>query len=116
MSLHLTPERVAAVYECLREFPPFSGWRLPRVSEIEFGVTQHYDRHAEADIVRDWRRLRVSENRNGHFSTLAQSVAHEMVHIALHAAGVPGWETHGDAFQRRAEAVCRRFGWDVKVF
>ena len=116
MSLPLTPARIAAVYDCLREFPPFAGWRMPRTADVEFGVTQHHDQHADADVVQDWKRVRVSENRNGHFSTIAASVAHEMVHLALHAAGLPNWETHGDEFHRRAQRVCRLFGWDEKVF
>lgn len=116
MSLPLTPERIAAVYECLREFPPFARWKLPPASSVEFVVTQHYDLHADTDVVRDWRRLRVSENKNGHFVTIAISVAHEMVHLALHAQGSPNWAAHGPEFQRAAKLVCRRFGWDEKVF
>lgn len=116
MSLALTPGRVAAVYECLREFPPLNRCRLPRATEIEFGVTEHVDQHADVDVVRDWKRLRVSSKMNGHFNTVAQSVAHEMVHLALHARGVRGWETHGADFQALARRVCRNFGWDLKVF
>lgn len=116
MALHLTPDRIAAVYDCLRAFPPFNRWKLPRATEIEFGVTEHYDRHADVDIVRDWKRLRISVNRNGHFSTLVQSVAHEMVHLALHARGNKNWERHGDDFVTLADAVCKRFGWDPTVF
>lgn len=116
MSLPLTPERVAAVYECLREFPPFTGWRLPRPADMDFGVTQHLDLHADVDVIRDWRRLRISERRNGHFTTLAASVAHEMVHLALHRRGSPNWATHGAEFQRLAARVCARFGWDEKAF
>lgn len=116
MSLPLTPARIAAVYDCLREFPPFNRWKLPRTADVEFCVTQHADQHADAEIVRNWKRVRVSEKRNGHFNTIASSVAHEMVHLAMHAAGLPNWETHGAEFQRRALAVCRLFGWDEKVF
>ena len=116
MSLRLTPGRIAAVYECLREFPPFNRCKLPRATDLEFGVTEHYDRHADVDVVRDWKRLRVSSKYNGHFTSLAMTVAHEMVHLALHARGERGWETHGENFKALAAIVCRRFGWDAKVF
>lgn len=116
MSLALTPERVAAVYECLREFQPFAGWRMPRVADLEFAVTRHVDRHADTDAVRDWKRLRVSSATNGHFSSISAAVAHEMVHIALHVAGSANWANHGPEFKRYATRVCRAFGWDEKNF
>lgn len=116
MSLALTPARLAAVYDCLLEFPPFNRWKLPRTATIEFGVTQTPHDAADTTVSKDWHRLRVSAKNNGHFDTVAASVAHEMIHLALYVAGMPNWHTHSEEFNRRARRVCRLFGWDEKVF
>jgi len=50
--LPLTPQMCAAVYDCLREFPPFSRWKLPPADEIEFRCTARND--CTADL---WRAL-----------------------------------------------------------
>src|ERR1700688_4255822 len=78
-----TPAMVAAIYECLRQFPPFIAWKLPSSEEVEFRVSNHpntmgeytrYVRSTEQIII-------VSSLMIGHFSTLAIVVSHEMVHL-----------------------------------
>jgi hypothetical protein len=109
MTLPLTPQRLAATYECLRVFPPFNRWKLPPASEVRFHVTRHKDR--QADFYHDGRdHIRVSAHFVGRFDALAQAIAHEMVH--QHVGGY----THGSEFKRAARSICRRFGWDEKLF
>lgn len=110
MTLPLTPQMIAGAYEFLRLTPPFRGWNLPHADNVEFSVTAHRDREA------DWGRnadgshvIRVSTRAVGSTDSLIQAVAHEMIHAR--------WGfTHGAAFTRGAQRVCKYHGWDVKRF
>lgn len=115
MTLPLTPQRIAATYECLRSFPPFCRWKLPPADQVSFAVLQttHLAADYQPDVVD---RIRISAGRNGLFNTLASSVAHEMIHQRLKHRGLKNWHAHGAEFQRIAKAVCARFGWDPKIF
>src|ERR1700733_10737032 len=33
-----TPHQAAAIYDCMREFPPFRQWKLPPAEEVTFTV------------------------------------------------------------------------------
>jgi hypothetical protein len=106
LSLPLTPERLRAVYECLRAFPPFSS--LPPGDQVKFRVTRHKDRHGDY-YVDGVHHIRVSARFIGTMDSLTRVMAHEMVHLKT---GLP----HGAAFKRMARSVCKRFGWDVLTF
>ncbi len=118
MSLPLTPDRLEAMYDCLRAFPPFTS--LPEGKDIhQFIVSKrkdqegHYTRYSgtEKHIIS------ISANRIGHFNSLAQVMAHEMIHLYQ---GIKKTETpnaiHNAEFLRIAKSVCKRFGWDEKTF
>lgn len=119
MTLRLTPERVAATYECLCAFPPFSRMALPAPPQIEFRISRAighdalYTRYARTDRPI----LEVSERRVGYFDTLALCVAHEMIHLYQDKANTetPGVQ-HNAEFVRIAKRVCRAFGWDPRQF
>lgn len=117
MSLPLTPQRLAATYECLRAFPPFSRWGLPEAEAVKFKVSRHHDRFAHYTRIKARHHIVVSARFNGHFNTLASTMAHEMIHLKQ---GVAKTETHGAQhnaeFHRLANQVCRKFGWDPKSF
>ena len=120
MSLVLTPDRLQATYDCIRSFPPFCKWKLPAGSEIhQFRVTNHSEQqgHYTRYVGTSMHIIAVSAKNIGHFSSLAQVMAHEMIH--LHQ-GIQKTETpntvHNAEFRRIAESVCKRFGWDEKTF
>ena len=117
--LPLRPEHCAAVYDCLRAFPPFSRWKLPESDEIEFvvnldpkvyGTCEFYPSSGRATI-------KVSAANVGHWNTLGMYMAHEMIHLYQYRQGISRHDVEHDAdFRRRAKAICRRFGWDAKAF
>lgn len=118
MALRLTPDVCAAVYDCLREFRPFKGWRLPPGEEVQFSVIrnkQNFGFHAHYAGT-DEHIIEVSELCNGHFSTLASTIAHEMIHMHQRRSKLTTKAMHNADFQRRAARVCREFGWDEKAF
>lgn len=111
----LTPEGCAALYDALRAHPPFSRWALPESDEIEFHVTRdkrcfgmyHYgDDHA----------ITVSEAVVGHWSTLSETMAHEMIHLFQSINNSQTKAEHNTEFRKLAAEVCREFGFDLKAF
>lgn len=115
MSLAITPESVAALYDALRHFPPIRGWGLPEADAVEFHVvrtrkvygTYHFgDDHA----------ITVSESVVGHWDTLTQTVAHEMIHLHKSIRGTQSRAEHNREFRKLAAQVCEAFGFDEKCF
>jgi len=120
MSLTLTPDGLEAMYDCLRSFPPFSKWGLPEGKNIhQFRVTKHtgQEGHYTRFTGTDKHIISVSSKRIGHFNSLAQVMAHEMIHLRQ---GIFKTETpnavHNAEFWRMSKSVCKRFGWDEKTF
>ena len=115
MSLVITPESVAALYDALRCLQPFKAWNLPESEEVEFHVTRerkvygtyHYgEAHA----------ITVSESVVGHWSTLSETVAHEMIHLHQSIRGTQSKAEHNHEFRRLAVQVCEAFGFDPRCF
>lgn len=115
MTFPLTPERLAVLYDCLRVMPPFKGWRLPPSHLVEFRTPNRRDLLGEY-IESDPPRIMVSRALNGTFDNVLEVLAHEMVHMAQHQSGCSNRANHNRDFLRRAKAVCRVFGWDLKRF
>jgi hypothetical protein len=115
VSLTITPESCAALYDALREFPPFIKLRLPDSDAIEFHVvrdaavygTYHFgDDHA----------ITVSEKRVGHWHTLTETMAHEMIHLYQSIRGTQTKAEHNSEFRKLASQVCHAFGFDERCF
>jgi hypothetical protein len=115
--MQITPEGLAAVYDCLRAFPPFKGWRLPPSDAVEFRVLKTKQYHGAFWSDGETPVLEVSETKHRHFSSLAETVGHEMIHLhqRLDRTETPNAE-HNAAFHRASKLVCRRFGWDEGQF
>lgn len=115
--MRLTPEACAAVYDCLRQLSPFSGWKLPPADEVAFHVSRDRANHGWAyQHARGEFALEISEVCNGHFNTLASTIAHEMIHLYQFRAGLDSRAEHNADFKRRAARVCAELGWDAKAF
>jgi ribosomal protein S16 len=110
----LTPHHVEAVYDCLRQFPPFKRWKLPAAEEVHFSVTRAKDRVGSYCPLGEGHHITASSEKIGHYDTLARLVAHEMVHMKLQIDGFPNWNLHGAAFTRYAASVARYHGFDPK--
>jgi hypothetical protein len=113
MSVPITKATLIAAYELLRTVPPFLGWKLPDVGEVEFGVFRAKTHFGDCD----GDRIRVSCGKHGQLNTLLATVAHECIH--LHQMGndleTRGVEHNAD-FKRRAARICRQHGWDAATF
>ena len=120
MTLPLHPEQVAALYDCLRTFPPFAAMKLPPGEEVEFEVRSSPDYYGWHELkgVKNRRHVIVVSRTNiGFLSTLAVFLAHEMIHLYQAEAGTATRDTqHNAEFRRIAAKVCRCLGFDLKLF
>jgi len=118
MALKITPEMIRAMYEYLAVSPPFIDWNIRDVDdEITFVVTRDRDfgwtkffkrsRHVE---------IAISEKTVGSTHKLAETLAHEMIHLHLFDIGADRNGRHGVAFRACAEEVCAAHGWDARAF
>lgn len=121
MTLALDPHMLAAVYDALREFPPFRQWKLPPAEEVAFEVVanaQVYGYYIEATSPKGVEHtIKISAANVGHWNTLGRVMAHEMIHMHQAIAKLYHSDaTHNADFRRRAKRVCSACGWDYKEF
>lgn len=116
MSLPLTPDRLRAVYFALRVFPPFARLQLP--DDVKFTVSRHRDRfgHYTRYLRSDKHFIVISAAKVGHFDTIAQTLAHEMIHLHQGVAKTETTGVHNAEFRRISQRACKLFGWDLKTF
>lgn len=111
----LHPDHLAAVYDCLRVFPPFKRWKLPPADEVQFSVTRARDRVGSYCALGNGKhRITASSEKVGHTDTLMRLVAHEMIHMHQEIAGTATSAQHGAEFQRLAALVAKYHGFDPK--
>lgn len=114
--LPLTPERLRAIYTCLRAFPPFCRLKLP--DSVSLRVTRHKDRegHYTRYLHTDKHVVCVSEVAVDYFGSVVEVMAHEMIHLHQGVAKTETSGEHNAEFLRIAKRACRSFGWDYKKF
>ena len=117
VTLPLSPHMLAAVYDFLRECPPFKAWKLPHSDEIAFEVVRDPTLHGYYQRTKQQHRIGVSSAAVGQTNSLIEVLAHEMIHLRQAIAKT---ETHGAQhnaeFRRIGQLVCRLHGWDSKMF
>lgn len=113
--LHLTHENLAAAYELLRTTPPFRGWKLPHVDDVEFHVMRTRNCYGDCSHNGKGFVLRISQTRQRSLGTLLATMAHEMCHIRqMKLAKTEAY--HGATFQRLADRVCGYHQFDRGAF
>jgi hypothetical protein len=116
--LDVTPERVAAVYDCLRTFEPWCSLGLPPAEEIEIHVRSRRDCYGEYQFTGKTHphKILVSSRLIGSFVSLADTVGHEMLHLAQELHGTSNSAQHNEEFRRLARIACRKMIWDERAF
>lgn len=117
--MKLTPRMLEACYNFLRTTLPFKRWKLPEGKEVEFRVGR-----SRKDFGNCWIHpkrghyiVRVSGNRVFHVLSLAETVAHEMIHLHRYQEKeTDAWAEHDAEFWRLAKAVCRHHDFDLAEF
>lgn len=114
MQAPLTPERLAATYDYLRVWPPFSRWALPDSDAVRFRTTERKDvcgQFTPAPL-----EIMVSTALHWQIENLMKTVAHEMVHLHQHLRGTETRSQHNGEFKRLSYSICKRYGWDFGQF
>lgn len=115
--MHLTPDTLEASYRLLMTTLPFRRWKLPHPDDVEFVVSMHRDRHAHHrayTVPAGQHEIAVSAHKVKNLGLLNECMAHEMVHMRQDQLGFR--DQHGSGFQRLAQLVCRRHGWNLATF
>lgn len=121
MGFHLTPAMVETAYELLRMTPPFNRWKLPHADDLAFEVTGHEDRfgsfHFDVDNPGK-ERLTVSAVHVKSLDLLQRTLAHEMCHIREWRLSPAKAQraNHGKLYNRLADQVCKRHGFERGTF
>lgn len=121
MTLRLTPEMLERCYDFLAHTQPFDEWNLPDAQDVDFRVVKTPELRGwyrnEGTIKRPKHVIAVSSNVIGHSNSLLLVMTHEMIHlhqadVKMETAGVE----HNAAFKKLLVQVCRRHGFDPKLF
>lgn len=119
MTLPLNVERLRLTYELLSACPPFDGWNLPESHDVKFTLT----RSKTTRGVYYWHRktktheIGISVNCIGNVHSLAEVMAHEMIHLHERAVKtVSPHAMHNAAFMAWAQEVCDIHQFDFKLF
>ena len=119
MSLALTPHLAAAVYDCLREFPPFKRMKLPPADEVEFRIVADKTLHGWHNSTRKKGQhiIAISAGGVGQFATLVRITGHEMIHLYQYISKTTTANTeHNAQFNRVSKRACKLFDWDYAAF
>jgi len=105
----ITVETCKAVYNMLRQLPPFNKYKLPRPSEIEFVVVN--DPELYGSYSPEPHCITISIAKQSHLQTLEQTIAHEIVHLILYLQG-KRYELHNKNFYKLTHEVANLYGWE----
>ena len=116
MTLRLTPDLLRAEYAALLQVESIGRLGLPDCDDVKFLVIKTSDRYGDYEFDGSRDLIRVSQGKVGSIRTLAETIAHECVHIAGRIQGVKDYTTHGAWFKRLAKPICRECGFDEQAF
>lgn len=116
--LALTPAMLEHTYDLLRVTPPFIRWKLPSSEDVQFHVINAPDVRGRFFISgAGIPVIEISDACVGGLDSLAQTMAHEMVHLYEDVKlGSRCDVSHSAKFKRLAKLVCRHHTWDEKMF
>lgn len=112
--MKLSAAILAQAYTGLSLLPPFSGWRIPAAEHVNFRITKSSMVYGTYDA--DPHEITISRTMCLTPADLVQTMAHEMVHIALERKGAKDHADHDASFREAAQEVCAVFGWDADKF
>ena len=113
----ITPDQLYACYEFMRIMPPFSSYKIPPASEVEFQIVNDHRLHGWHKRNENCQNIfAISRNSVGHTVSLLFYVAHEMIHLVQAERGTHTRAAHNAEFRKIAEKVCEIHGFDLKVF
>ena len=116
MPLALTKEALAAAYDYLCHFEPFSGWNLPPSEDVKFQVIRKKDRYAHYQMVGGVHHIAVSSRFVGRHELLLSTLAHELCHLHCEATCMSTSNPHDATFHKLADRICKIHEFDRLIF
>lgn len=111
--LKIQPSHLVAVYDCLRELPPFNRWRFPVGEEVNFHVTRSEKNGGLYWGEGEKHHIAISARTVSQLGTLMQYMAHEMLHMRQRLARTETkGSMHNAEFRKLSRRVCAIHGWD----
>ena len=111
MSVLLTPKNLSLLYKGFADLPPFNKYKLPHHNQIEFKVIK--DPHAYGFFSPDPLLIQISKARCGHFTTIAATMLHEMVHLTLYYNhGLKNYDEHNALFYKILHKAANTYNLD----
>jgi len=114
--VNITPNQVAACYEMLRAFPPFSKWKLPEAESVAFHTRQLRNCHGVYQWDGKTHNITISTALVDSHASLVDTVAHEMIHLYQELRGTVTKTMHNPEFHQLSRRVCNLFMYDKKRF
>ena len=112
--MKLTKRHLASMYNMLAIMPPFDRFKLASDARMEFVVNRA---SMSAGLYEpDPHTISISKINNKHYHDVLQTMAHEMVHLALERQGRPDHHNHCSEFNALGAEVCDLWGWNFKEF
>ena len=109
----LTKKNLEILYNMACQMAPFNTLPMPKSYKVKFKVIKNpniygcFDEH-EMEI-------QISSNACGHFTTIFQTLLHEMVHLALYVRGDDDFHEHGPKFLRIKNVYSELYNFDPKA-
>ena len=113
MKTTLTKKNLEILYNMACQMAPFNTLPMPKSSKVKFKVIKNPDIYGCFD--EEEMEIQISSNACGHFTTIFQTLLHEMVHLALYVRGDKDFHEHGSKFLRIKAVYSELYNFDPKA-
>lgn len=113
MKTTLTKKNLAHLYDMACQMEPFNKLPMPKSSKVKFKVIKNPNIYGCFDELE--MEIQISSNACGHFTTIFQTLLHEMVHLALYVRGDDDFHEHGPKFLRIKAVYSELYNFDPKA-
>lgn len=112
MKTTLTSENLGHLYDMACKLPPFNKFKMPKSSRVKFKVIKNLDIYGCFDEIE--LEIQISSNACGHFTTILQTLLHEMAHLALYIKKDPKFDLHEESFLKLKAVYSEVYNLDPK--
>jgi hypothetical protein len=113
MKTTLTSKNLAILYDMACKMPPFNTLKMPKSNKVRFVVIKNPGIYGCFDEIE--MEIHISRGSCGHFTTIFQTLLHEMVHLALYVRGDDDFDQHGVKFMRIKDVYSELYNFDPKA-
>jgi predicted SprT family Zn-dependent metalloprotease len=109
----LTSQNLAHLYDMACKLPPFNKFKMPSSKKVTFRVIKNPEIYGCFDEVE--MEIQISSHACGHFTTIFQTLLHEMTHLALYIKKDPKFDLHEESFLKIKHIYSEVYNLDPKA-